>query len=80
MRQADLSKPETLDECLEGTDVIVHFAGVLFKAKPEKFLYQTNIQYFDNLVQIAAKKNKKSYFNQFSSCGRSDIKKGAGNR
>ena len=59
LRQADLSKPETLDECLEGSDVIVHFAGVLFKAKPEKFLYQTNIQYFKNLVQIAAKKGIK---------------------
>lgn len=59
VRQADLSKPETLDECLEGSDVIVHFAGVLFKAKPEKFLQQTNIQYFDNLIQIAAKKRIK---------------------
>jgi nucleoside-diphosphate-sugar epimerase len=59
VRQADLAKPETLDKCLEGSDVIVHFAGVLFKAKPEKFLYQTNIQYFENLVQIATEKRIK---------------------
>lgn len=56
IRSADLSKPETLYECLDGADVIVHFAGVLFKANPEKFLYETNVQYFKNLVRAAKTK------------------------
>jgi nucleoside-diphosphate-sugar epimerase len=57
VREADLSKPETLHECLDGADTIVHFAGVLFKANPEKFLYETNINYFKNLVRVAKAKN-----------------------
>jgi len=57
VRNADLSKPKTLHECLDGADTIVHFAGVLFKADPEKFLYETNIQYFKNLIRIAKEKN-----------------------
>jgi len=57
VREADLSKPETLVECLDGADIIVHFAGVLFKSRPEKFLYETNVQYFKNLA--AAAKDKK---------------------
>lgn len=57
VRSADLSKPETLYACLDGADAIVHFAGVLFKANPEKFLYETNIQYFKNLVRVAKAKN-----------------------
>jgi len=56
VRFADLSKSKTLSECLDGADVIVHFAGVLFKANPEKFLYDTNIQYFKNLVDAANEK------------------------
>jgi hypothetical protein len=53
VRSADLSDQNTLYECLDGVDIIVHFAGVLFKANPEKFLYETNIQYFENLVGVA---------------------------
>ena len=34
-------------------DVIVHFAGVLFKAHPRRFLPTTNTQYFRNLVDTA---------------------------
>ena len=52
VRRADLSNQDTLDECLDGADIIVHFAGVLFKANPETFLYETNIQYFKNLVGV----------------------------
>ncbi|MFP4573348.1 MAG: NAD-dependent epimerase/dehydratase family protein [Desulfobacterales bacterium] len=59
VRNADLSVPETLHECLGGADVIVHFAGVLFKADPEKFLPETNTQYFKNLVVAAKRKNIK---------------------
>ena len=57
VRSADLSKHETLHECLDSADIIVHLAGVLFKANPEKFLYETNIQYFKNLVRVAKAKN-----------------------
>jgi nucleoside-diphosphate-sugar epimerase len=57
VRDADLSKPKTLYECLDGVDIIVHFAGVLFKSSPEKFLYETNVRYFKNLAEAAKKKN-----------------------
>ena len=57
VRSADLSKTETLYDCLEGADIIVHFAGVLFMANPEKFLHETNLQYFKNLVKVAKTKN-----------------------
>lgn len=51
--RTDLADPNTLREALEGIDVVVHFAGVLFKANPEKFLPRTNTQYFKNLLDIA---------------------------
>jgi nucleoside-diphosphate-sugar epimerase len=51
--RADLAKKETLLSAVEGVDVIVHFAGLLFKAGPEKFLPETNTQYFRNLVDSA---------------------------
>jgi nucleoside-diphosphate-sugar epimerase len=51
--KADLSKPETLADACRKADCIVHFAGVLFAPKPEKFLPVTNIEYFKNLVNTA---------------------------
>jgi nucleoside-diphosphate-sugar epimerase len=51
--QADLAEPESLYECMKGVDVVVHFAGVLFKHHPEKFLPKTNTTYFRNLVAVA---------------------------
>lgn len=54
--RADLAKPETLTAALRGIDVVVHFAGVLFKANPEKFLPTTNTHYFRNLVDAANSK------------------------
>jgi nucleoside-diphosphate-sugar epimerase len=51
--QADLARPETLPRCLDGVDTIVHFAGVLFRARPERFLPQTNIRWFSNLLDAA---------------------------
>jgi nucleoside-diphosphate-sugar epimerase len=54
--RADLSQPETLTAAVEDIDVIVHFAGILFKAHPEKFLPTTNTQYFKNLVDTANRK------------------------
>jgi len=51
--KADLAKKETLYPALEGVNTIVHFAGVLFKASPEKFLPITNTLYFNNLLDVA---------------------------
>lgn len=50
---ADLGKPETLRDAVSGVDQIIHFAGVLFRANPEKFLPITNTLYFKNLVDSA---------------------------
>ncbi|MBW2276656.1 MAG: NAD(P)H-binding protein, partial [Deltaproteobacteria bacterium] len=51
--RADLSAEKTLYPAVSGVDAIVHFAGVLFKARPEKFLPNTNTRYFENLVDAA---------------------------
>ena len=51
--KTDLANPETIKEALGGVDVVVHFAGILFKANPEKFLPTTNTLYFKNLLDIA---------------------------
>jgi nucleoside-diphosphate-sugar epimerase len=51
--QADLAKPETLSSAVAGANVIVHFAGVLFAPRPERFLPVTNTQWFSNLVEAA---------------------------
>jgi nucleoside-diphosphate-sugar epimerase len=51
--RADLAQRETLVAAVEGVDVIVHLAGVLFKAHPEGFLPITNTEYFRNLVDVA---------------------------
>ena len=48
--QADLAKPETLAAAVRGADVVVHFAGVLFAPRPEKFLPETNTMWFANLL------------------------------
>lgn len=53
--QADLAKPETLPPAVAGADVVVHFAGILFAPRPEKFLPVTNAQWFSNLVDAALK-------------------------
>ena len=57
--QADLAKAETLVAAVEGVDVIVHFAGILFAPRPEKFLPVTNTEWFSNLVDAALKANVK---------------------
>jgi nucleoside-diphosphate-sugar epimerase len=53
----DLADKDTLPEALVGVDVIVHFAGILFKANPEKFLPTTNTRYFNNLLDVAVRQN-----------------------
>lgn len=55
----DLSNQASLLQALEGVDVVVHFAGVLFKSNPEKFLATTNTQYFKNLLDVAVEQKVK---------------------
>jgi nucleoside-diphosphate-sugar epimerase len=55
--QVDLAKPETLHKALEEVDVVIHFAGILFKAQPEFFLPLTNTQYFRNLLDVAVQQH-----------------------
>lgn len=50
---ADLARPDTLAPALEGVDVVVHFAGVLFAPRPETFLPETNTRWFSNLVDAS---------------------------
>jgi nucleoside-diphosphate-sugar epimerase len=49
--QADLAVPATLLTAVRGADVVVHFAGVLFAPRPERFLPVTNVLWFSNLLQ-----------------------------
>lgn len=51
--RVDLADKNTLVDALHDVDVIIHFAGVLFKANPEKFLPETNTRYFNNLLDVA---------------------------
>lgn len=53
IRRCDLGDPTTLSGALAGAACVVHFAGVLFKARPERFLPTTNTGYFGNLLQAA---------------------------
>lgn len=57
--KVDLARKETLYDALKNVDVIVHFAGILFKANPEKFLPTTNTQYFNNLLDVAIEQKVK---------------------
>lgn len=51
--RADLSRPETLPAAVDGCDAVIHFAGVLFYPRPERFLPETNTRWFSNLVDAA---------------------------
>jgi len=55
----DLADPDTLTDALTDVDTIVHFAGILFKAKPEEFLPHTNTEYFHNLLDVAVRQKVK---------------------
>lgn len=59
VHKVDLVRKETLYPALKDVDVIVHFAGVLFKANPEKFLPVTNTRYFNNLLTVAVRQKVK---------------------
>ncbi len=51
--QADLGVPRTLPPAVHGADVVVHFAGVLFAPRPERFLPETNTLWFSSLLGAA---------------------------
>jgi nucleoside-diphosphate-sugar epimerase len=51
--KADLADPSTVPPAVNGADVIVHFAGVLFAPRPERFLPVTNLAWFSNLLTEA---------------------------
>jgi nucleoside-diphosphate-sugar epimerase len=53
VHRADLADPATLAEPCDGADSVVHFAGVLFRPRPERFLAKTNVEYVENLVNAA---------------------------
>lgn len=57
--KADLANRNTLTPSLIGVDAVVHFAGVLFRHNPEKFLPETNTRYFKNLLDEALKNRVK---------------------
>lgn len=57
--KTDLADEGSLFDALKDVDTIVHFAGVLFKANPEKFLPETNTRYFKNLLNVAVKQHVK---------------------
>ncbi len=48
---ADLADRSTLPAAVRGAEVVVHFAGVLFAPRPERFLPETNTRWFNNLLQ-----------------------------
>ena len=47
---ADLADPVSLRAAVDGADTVVHFAGVLFAPRPERFLPVTNTQWFASLL------------------------------
>ncbi len=53
VHRADLNEPQTLVAPCQGTDCIVHVAGLLFAPRPERFLPRTNVGYVKNLVAAA---------------------------
>jgi nucleoside-diphosphate-sugar epimerase len=59
--QADLAEPDSLSNACAGVDCIVHFAGVLFAPRPERFLPVTNVDYVDNLIKAALRSGVKKF-------------------
>ncbi|MGH2453412.1 MAG: NAD-dependent epimerase/dehydratase family protein [bacterium] len=52
--RADLGEPASLAAPCRGVDCIVHFAGLLFAPRPERFLPKTNLGYVRHLTTAAA--------------------------
>lgn len=57
----NLANPNSLDQACVDSDVIVHFAGVLFAPNPKKFLSNTNTQYAKNLIDKAIEHNVRRF-------------------
>ncbi|HTS16009.1 MAG TPA: NAD(P)-dependent oxidoreductase [Verrucomicrobiae bacterium] len=51
--RANLADPKSLPAACRDVDCIIHFAGILFAPRPEKFLPRTNLGYVQNLVAAA---------------------------
>jgi len=51
--RADLADKNSLDDALKNVDVVVHFAGLLFRHHPERFLPMTNTLFFRNILEKA---------------------------
>ncbi len=51
--KADLGDRSSVAAAVEGADVVVHLAGVLFAPRAARFLPITNVQWFANLVDVA---------------------------
>ena len=51
--RCDLNDKASARACLSGVDVVIHYASVLFKAHPERFMPMTNTAYFENMVMTA---------------------------
>lgn len=49
----DLERKDSIGESFADVDVVLHYASVLFKANPEKFMPVTNTQFFANVVSAA---------------------------
>ena len=54
---ADLSSPPTLPKAVDGADVVIHFAGLLFAPRPQTFLPETNTRWCANLTTAAVAAN-----------------------
>ena len=53
MVHADLADVKTLPGALSGVDTVVHFAGILFAPRPDRFLPETNTRWFSNLLDAS---------------------------
>lgn len=51
--RADLDRADTLFAAVSGIEVVIHYAGVLFRPRPGQFLPRTNLGFVRNLVTAA---------------------------
>jgi len=59
--KCDLEKPGTLKEACANSEVIIHFAGLLFAPKPAEFLPTTNTVYAQHLIDAAITEEVKRF-------------------
>lgn len=59
VRTVDFADKNSLKTVFYNVDTVVHFAGVLFRARPERFLPTTNTIYFKNVVDSAREQGVK---------------------